>query len=155
MDPTTTEKGSGQWTEEAKFQFLLRIVAQLKEDGRSIKWEKINIPGRTTKSLQNMWAKINKQIADFEAGENNGKGSAAATPVKAAKKRGAPRKKNSTKIADLADEGLDDEGCSMKRTLSKKRAVECLEEGVSGAGTKRCKVKAEGGDAVLCKKEEE
>jgi hypothetical protein len=62
----------------------LRIVAQLKEDGRSIKWEKINLPGRTVKSLQNMWTKINKQIADFEAQENNGE----PTPVKTPRKRG-------------------------------------------------------------------
>jgi hypothetical protein len=71
----------------SQFQFLLRIVAQLKEDGRSIKWEKINLPGRTTKSLQNMWTKINKQIADFEAQENSGE----ATPAKTPRKRG-PRK---------------------------------------------------------------
>lgn len=70
-----------------QFQFLLRIVAQLKEDGRSIKWEKINLPGRTPKSLKNMWTKINKQIADFEAEEQNGE----PTPVKTPRKRG-PRK---------------------------------------------------------------
>lgn len=71
----------------SQFQFLLRIVAQLKEDGRPIKFEKINLPGRTPKSLRHMWAKINKQIAEFEAQENNGESSPAKTP----RKRG-PRK---------------------------------------------------------------
>lgn len=111
MDPTTQEKAASAWTDEAKvrstlkpssldianrgchisysqFQFLLRIVAQLKGDGRGIKWEKINIPGRTPKSLQNMWTKINKQINEFEAREKGGEGSAAATSGKAARKRG-------------------------------------------------------------------
>jgi hypothetical protein len=48
-------------------QFLLCIIAQFKGEGKSINWTKINLPGRTTKSLQNQWTKINKQIADFEA----------------------------------------------------------------------------------------
>lgn len=71
-----------------QFQFLLRIVAQLKGDGRgtSIKWEKINIPGRTVKSLKNMWTKINKQISDFEARENSGESSAAAAPAQPRKR---------------------------------------------------------------------
>lgn len=67
-----------------QFQFLLRIVAQLKEEsGRSISWTKLNMPGRTTKSLQNMWTKIQKDIAALETG---GDGDAAGTPKKAARK---------------------------------------------------------------------
>lgn len=114
MDPETPEKATSAWTDEAKvcgtlyldgssglacwqhylnsangltpsqFQFLLRVVAQLKEDGRSIKWEKINLPGRTPKSLMHMWAKINKQITEFETAESNGE----PTPVKTPRKRG-------------------------------------------------------------------
>lgn len=63
-------------------------MAQLKGDGRgtSIKWEKINIPGRTVKSLQNMWTKINKQISDFEARENSGEGSVPVVPVQPRKR---------------------------------------------------------------------
>ncbi|KAK8932015.1 hypothetical protein VCV18_000546 [Metarhizium anisopliae] len=50
-----------------QFQFLIRIVAQLRENGRSINWQKIDMPGRTVKSMQNMWTKINKMIAEVEA----------------------------------------------------------------------------------------
>ncbi|RFU78751.1 hypothetical protein TARUN_3457 [Trichoderma arundinaceum] len=168
MDAETPEKSSSAWTEEAK----------LKEDGRAIKWEKINIPGRTIKSLQNMWTKINKQIADFEARENSGEGSAAATPVKVAKKRGPPRKKNVARMLDFADDGLDDADFGLKRALSKKRAAEGMGMTLLGklettmvadmlrcvhlelgdeslaAALKRSKVKAEAGDGVRCKKEE-
>ena len=49
-----------------QFQFLVRIVAQLRENGRSINWQKIEMPGRTVKSMQNMWTKINKLIAEVE-----------------------------------------------------------------------------------------
>ena len=65
-----------------KFQFLLRIVAQLKEDGKSINWQRLNMPGRTTKSLQNMWTKINKAVADLEETSGSGTTSPAKTPTK-------------------------------------------------------------------------
>lgn len=54
-------------------QFLLHIIAQLKGDNnKAISWNKINMPGRTTKSLQNMWTKINKTISEMEAANANG-----------------------------------------------------------------------------------
>ena len=42
-------------------------------------WTKINLAGRTTKSLQNMWGKINKEISEIEAAEN---GEIRVTPTK-------------------------------------------------------------------------
>lgn len=100
-----TEKGEGKvlpWTEEAKvsdlfcadplhalsnmppkqYQFLLRIVAQFKEDGKQINWSRVVMPGRTTKSLQNMWTKINKAVSDLEEKKGSGDSEAAATPTK-------------------------------------------------------------------------
>lgn len=54
-------------------QFLLHIISQLKGDNnKAISWNKINMPGRTTKSLQNMWTKINKTISEMEAAAANG-----------------------------------------------------------------------------------
>ncbi|KAL6860095.1 hypothetical protein ACO1O0_004120 [Amphichorda felina] len=113
-----TEGKSGAWTEAAKalmrtqFQFLLRIVAQLKEDsGRSISWTKLNMPGRTTKSLQNMWTKIQKDIAALETGGEDG---AAATPKKA-----AARKPGGKKAAAEEDDG---EGTPSKATPKKRGA---------------------------------
>ncbi|KAL6883945.1 hypothetical protein HDV57DRAFT_436368 [Trichoderma longibrachiatum] len=156
MDATGQDKGTLAWTEEAKFQFLLRIVAQLKGDGRgtSIKWEKINIPGRTVKSLQNMWTKINKQISDFEARENSGEGSVPVVPVQP-RKRGRPGKKGLNKGADLVDEGVDDEGLDVKPMLLKKRGAEDGDDEKRGAGKKRTKVKPEAvaDDAVRFKDE--
>lgn len=95
MSETENQGKAGAWTEEAKVsiwlhsvfnrclsprlrllqqcQFLLHIIAQLKGDNnKAICWGKINMPGRTTKSLQNMWTKINKTIAEMEAAAANG-----------------------------------------------------------------------------------
>ncbi|KAK4080392.1 hypothetical protein Trihar35433_1497 [Trichoderma harzianum] len=147
MDCGQLEKGSSAWTEDAKFQFLLRIVAQLKGDGRGIKWEKINIPGRTVKSLQNMWTKINKQINDFEARENSGEGSLV-IPAKP-RKRGPPRKKDLAKAGGPSDKCLDDAIADSKQRVVKKRTVEDIEgvhigEGEHpGRAKKRPKVKTE------------
>ncbi|KAK4068543.1 uncharacterized protein Triagg1_7191 [Trichoderma aggressivum f. europaeum] len=140
MDCDQQEKGSSAWTEEAKFQFLLRIVAQLKGDGRGIKWEKINIPGRTVKSLQNMWTKINKQINDFEARENSGE-DFVVVPAKP-RKRGPPRKKDSAKTAGPGHDDLNDDSSDVKQKLLK-RAAEEYEREQLGGDKKRAKVKAE------------
>ncbi|OAA41230.1 hypothetical protein BBO_05766 [Beauveria brongniartii RCEF 3172] len=69
------------WTEEARYQFLLRIIGQLQRNGQSIKWDEINIPGRTQKSLQHQWAKIRTQVADLE--KSAGQTSVPSTPTKA------------------------------------------------------------------------
>lgn len=53
------------------------------------------MPGRTTKSLQNMWTKINKSVADLEEAQNAGGGTIAVkTPTKrvTARKFSAPTK---------------------------------------------------------------
>ncbi|GFP53269.1 hypothetical protein ACSS6W_000765 [Trichoderma asperelloides] len=143
MNPETPEKPSAIWTDEAKFQFLLRIVAQLKEDGRSIKWDKINLPGRTVKSLQNMWTKINKQIADFEAQDKNGE----PTP----RKRGRPTKKAS-KGVDM-DGGAVDDDFDIKQEFFKKRGAEELDDEEPTPALKRAKVKTEVNDTIRVKKE--
>ncbi|PNP52038.1 hypothetical protein THARTR1_07247 [Trichoderma harzianum] len=141
MDCGQQEKGSSAWTEEAKYQLLLRIVAQLKGDGRGIKWEKIHIPGRTVKSLQNMWTKINKQINDFEARENSGE-DFVIVPAKP-RKRGPPRKKDLAKTAGQGTEDLDDGSSDFKQKLLKKRAAEDFEGEQLGGDKKRARVKAE------------
>ena len=51
----------------------------MREDGRSINWTCLQMEGRTTKSLQNQWTKIVKEITDMESGE----GGLAATPPRA------------------------------------------------------------------------
>ncbi|KMQ81434.1 hypothetical protein RF55_26335, partial [Lasius niger] len=117
------------WTDEAK----------LREDGRCINWSRVRMEGRTTKSLQNMWTKINKEISEIEAAENgeNGvitpskprtatrKDSAAEVPASTADWRLA-RKSRAKKIskseaAVAADGSGEDNEPDMKKT-PKKRA---------------------------------
>ncbi|KAL6896409.1 hypothetical protein GGI43DRAFT_385942 [Trichoderma evansii] len=145
MGSETPEKPSAAWTDEAKFQFLMRIVAQLKEDGR-IKWEKINLPGRTVKSLQNMWAKLNKQMADIEAQENHGEPAPSKTP----RKRGPPKK--TSKAVNFVNGAVDDD-LDIKQKLLKKRRAEALDNEEPDVVIKRAKIKAEADDAVRLKKE--
>ncbi|KAF5592277.1 hypothetical protein FPCIR_5766 [Fusarium pseudocircinatum] len=70
------------WTDEAKNELLLRIIAQLKPEGKSINWSEINMEGRTVKSLQNQWTFFNKKIEAFKTQSNDG--SAPSTPAKKA-----------------------------------------------------------------------
>ncbi|KAF5965896.1 hypothetical protein FCOIX_12732 [Fusarium coicis] len=68
------------WTDEAKNELLLRIIAQLKPEGKSINWSEINMEGRTVKSLQNQWTFFNKKIEAFKAQSTDG--SSPSTPAK-------------------------------------------------------------------------
>ncbi|KAH0597410.1 hypothetical protein MHUMG1_04788 [Metarhizium humberi] len=117
MDPNG-DKVDGKalpWTEEAKFQFLIRIVAQLRENGRSINWQKIDMPGRTVKSMQNMWTKINKMIAEVETESGD-------APIK----RPSPRKRTPKKGQSVAASEDDDERStpakSPRKAVPQKRA---------------------------------
>ncbi|RDA90863.1 hypothetical protein CP533_3226 [Ophiocordyceps camponoti-saundersi (nom. inval.)] len=76
-----TPAKAGAWTDEAKYQLTLRIIAQLKEEGRTINWSRIVMEGRTTKSLKNQWTKMAKEIAELENMEKGGAG--VGTPTKA------------------------------------------------------------------------
>lgn len=105
-----TEGKSSAWTEAAKFQLLLRIVAQLREDGKSINWTKVNMPGRTTKSLQNMWTKINKDILSLvEEGE---------TPETPSKKPAATRKSFASAMNRGSCTDICDSSQAWQRSLS-------------------------------------
>ncbi|KAL7922363.1 hypothetical protein ACQKWADRAFT_313251 [Trichoderma austrokoningii] len=127
MDPTTPEKSHGAWTDAEKYQFLLRIVTQLKEGGRPIKWERINLPGR-----------------------NDGNGEPA--PVKTPRKR-APPKKKAAKVIDLDEAAADDE-LDIKQELHLKHAAEEDLGDEEPCATKRAKVKAEAKDEVWIKIED-
>ncbi|OAA61486.1 hypothetical protein ISF_05565 [Cordyceps fumosorosea ARSEF 2679] len=84
----TLADGGAVWTDEARFQLLLRVIAQLQRSGQGIKWDEINLPGRTQKSLQHQWAKIKLQVAELEAAAGQ-----PSTPVKIkGKGAGAKRK---------------------------------------------------------------
>ncbi|KAK7402834.1 hypothetical protein QQX98_011426 [Neonectria punicea] len=120
-----TEKGDGKvlpWTEEAKYQFLLRIVAQFKEDGKQINWSRVVMPGRTTKSLQNMWTKINKQVSDLEEKHNNGNYEFPATPTKKIATPRKPRAKKSDAVVNDEDDS-DGNTASVKKATPRKRAA--------------------------------
>ncbi|KAH7189465.1 uncharacterized protein B0J16DRAFT_115710 [Fusarium flagelliforme] len=65
MSELSTPKANA-WTDEAKCELLLRIIAQLKSDGKGINWNEIQMEGRTMKSLQNQWTAFNKRIESIK-----------------------------------------------------------------------------------------
>ncbi|RMJ17899.1 hypothetical protein BHE90_004261 [Fusarium euwallaceae] len=105
------------WTEEAKNEFLLRIIMQLKPEGKGINWSEIQMPGRTVKSLQNQWTAVNKKIDAIRQQQQDG-GDAPSVPVKKATPR---KRKVNKKVVDSED---DDDGTYVgpKKSGSRKRA---------------------------------
>ncbi|TVY72660.1 hypothetical protein Focb16_v012632 [Fusarium oxysporum f. sp. cubense] len=103
------------WTDEAKNELLLRIIAQLKPEGKSINWSEINMEGRTVKSLQNQWTFFNKKLEAFKTQSNDG-----STPSTPAKKATSARKRDpkAKKVAPDDDEVYE----SPKVTPRKRRA---------------------------------
>ncbi|PHH70765.1 hypothetical protein CDD80_5733 [Ophiocordyceps camponoti-rufipedis] len=99
--------GKLPWTEDAKF----------KDDGKTINWSKIKMEGRTTKSLQNMWTKIVKEIAEIEAKDQAGDGHD--TPAKSARKPSEART------------------AAKRRTPTKKRAAEASDKSEASKKVKR------------------
>ncbi|OAA81527.1 hypothetical protein LEL_01072 [Akanthomyces lecanii RCEF 1005] len=82
------------WTEEAKYELLLRIIHHLKKN-RSINWASINMENRNTKSLTNQWTRIGKDIAALEGLDVETDG-ATSTPKRgsATKRKDAPKKED-------------------------------------------------------------
>ncbi|KAK7218638.1 hypothetical protein V2G26_006641 [Clonostachys chloroleuca] len=109
---TEVDNGKGAWTEEAKYQFLLHIIRHLREKNRTINWSSIKMGERSTKSLQNQWTKVNKQLAELDAQQGE---SAPSTPNKASGKKGKRAK------AEADDEDGDDEPTPKKRGNGKTR----------------------------------
>ncbi|KEY65551.1 hypothetical protein S7711_08231 [Stachybotrys chartarum IBT 7711] len=132
MSPEKGDSKAGAWTEEAKYQFLLRVVAQLKEDGKSINWSRINMPGRTTKSLQNMWTKINKSVSELEEAQD---GTSPAKPKKVSTPRSTPSKKRTREsLVEGSKDDLDEKPFkkplkniepSPRKSVKKEEAEDC------------------------------
>ncbi|KAI6785143.1 uncharacterized protein J7T54_006785 [Emericellopsis cladophorae] len=96
-----TNAKAGAWTEAAKLEFLLRIIAVYK-DNKPMPWSRINMPGRTQKSLQNQWTKIQKDIAALADGDPE-------TALKA-----TPRKRGKKSVG-IENGDDDDEGTATKK----------------------------------------
>ncbi|KAG6008360.1 hypothetical protein E4U21_004564 [Claviceps maximensis] len=124
MSPASAADGATRkpqaWTETAKLQLLMRINSQLREGGKAIDWTKINMPGRTPKSLQNTWFSIKKAIAEMEENEkaggvalDNGSGSRSpaktATPRKRLPDKRPPVKRKATPFQEAQDDDDDDD----------------------------------------------
>ncbi|KAH7275319.1 hypothetical protein B0J15DRAFT_519003 [Fusarium solani] len=115
MSEGTPTGKANAWTEEAKNEFLLRIIMQLKPEGKGINWSEVQMPGRTVKSLQNQWTAVNKRIDALRQQQQDG--DAAGVPVKKA----TPRKRKANKKVEYEE---DDDGTYVgaKKSGSRKRS---------------------------------
>ncbi|KAF5666202.1 hypothetical protein FHETE_6324 [Fusarium heterosporum] len=120
MSDTAPPK-TNAWTEEAKNELLLRIIAQLKPEGKSINWSEIHMEGRTIKSLQNQWTFFNKRMEAYK--NNSADGITPATPVKK-----TPARKRTPKLKKAADCEDDDEFASPKNVTPRKRRAPKTED---------------------------
>ncbi|KAH7238269.1 hypothetical protein BKA59DRAFT_240574 [Fusarium tricinctum] len=136
MSDSTSGK-TNAWTEEAKNELLLRIIAQLKPEGKGINWSEIHMEGRTVKSLQNQWTAFNKKMEAYKHGSADG--SAPATPIKR-----TPARKRTPK-AKKADSEDDHEYGSPKKVTPRKRRATKTETPENAAKA----IKMELGDAII------
>ncbi|OBS21442.1 hypothetical protein FPOA_07780 [Fusarium poae] len=102
------------WTDEAKNELLLRIIAQLKPEGKSINWNEITMEGRTMKSLQNQWTAFNKKIDAL-------KQQAADAPSPPAKKTPGRKRGPKPKTPKMVGSDEDDDYESLKKSTPRKR----------------------------------
>ncbi|KAI2624198.1 hypothetical protein GGR54DRAFT_595444 [Hypoxylon sp. NC1633] len=105
------------WSEGEKALFYVQVVDQFSNNGRSrINYSKINMPGRTTKSLTHVMNKIRAEAAAYlqSVGDGNGLQSPVASPTK------GKSKKRGMKLLD--HELLDDEDNEEKKHSPQKKA---------------------------------
>ncbi|CAJ0549604.1 Ff.00g032170.m01.CDS01 [Fusarium sp. VM40] len=115
MSDSTSGK-TNAWTEEAKNELLLRIIAQLKPEGKGINWSEIHMEGRTVKSLQNQWTAFNKKMEAYKHGSTDG--STPSTPMKR-----TPARKRTPKAKKADSEDEEEYGSQKKVTPRKRRAT--------------------------------
>ncbi|GAW10704.1 hypothetical protein ANO14919_000390 [Xylariales sp. No.14919] len=81
MADAAKDAGKGKWTEEEKNQFFLQLIGQAVAGGTKFTYQKVVLPGRTNKALQNFWEKLRKDaLAAFEAAGGD-VGSTQSTPA--------------------------------------------------------------------------
>ncbi|PHH72779.1 hypothetical protein CDD82_5803 [Ophiocordyceps australis] len=101
----------------------MRIVGQLRTDGASLNWSKINMEGRTTKSLQNQWCKMNKEIAGLAAESSSGPktpNQPKSTPRKARAKKGDKKADDASVTPDA--QGNNDDNIEVKTEIKTEEA---------------------------------
>ncbi|KAJ3538670.1 hypothetical protein NM208_g5806 [Fusarium decemcellulare] len=142
MAETESTGRSNAWTDEAKIEFLLRIIMQLKPDGKGINWNGIQMPGRSVKSLQNQWTSVNKKIDVLRQQQHqDGVASAPATPSSSKKITAGRRRK--VKKNDSEDDEDDGLGSTKKPGARKRRGNTDTPERAAKA------VKKELGEAII------
>ncbi|EFQ27734.1 uncharacterized protein GLRG_02878 [Colletotrichum graminicola M1.001] len=115
----------GGWTDTERFQLVLRVLATLLTEGKSVEWKSVNMPNRTLKAMQGQWTSILAQMRDLNTDGGDAPAPKAKTPLKkpaAAKKKKAAAAKNSENANEDSGDHHDD-GETKKAATPKKRAA--------------------------------
>ncbi|KAI1776901.1 hypothetical protein F4818DRAFT_440296 [Hypoxylon cercidicola] len=81
---------SKPWTDGEKMAFLNQVIAQLLPRGSTINYKTLNMPGRTTKSLQHLMNKIRTEGAAYRGQSSRSSQSLTATTPEATTDRATP-----------------------------------------------------------------
>ncbi|KAK1699856.1 hypothetical protein BDP55DRAFT_723491 [Colletotrichum godetiae] len=116
----------GAWTDAARFQLVLRVLATVLPEGKGVEWKNVSMEGRTTKALQGQWTAIVAQMRELNTGEN---GEAPAPKPKTPRKTAA-KKKAVTTAEDDEEANGDQEGSEETKAVTpKKRAASTTADG--------------------------
>ncbi|KAG4411523.1 hypothetical protein IFR04_015346 [Cadophora malorum] len=106
----------GQWTNEENYSLLFQMVQQLMGDGgKSVKYDQINIPGRTPRALKEHYAQMKNEV---QAVDIQNQGSAGIPQVRATRGPGSGKKikaegKGTAKAATPSKRKSGDDGNNM------------------------------------------
>ncbi|KAI4870085.1 hypothetical protein F4820DRAFT_405040 [Hypoxylon rubiginosum] len=128
--PLATTKMSKPWTDGEQICFLNQVINHLLSQGGHVKYDKLNMPGRTPKSLSHAMEKVRAQGAAYQkqtgqpvtTPKGSRKGATAApktpptTPTRATRKHPSPRR-------DDSDEDDDEEYKPGPRPKRQRRLV--------------------------------
>ncbi|WDK11576.1 hypothetical protein CGRA01v4_02855 [Colletotrichum graminicola] len=135
----------GGWTDTERFQLVLRVLATLLTEGKSVEWKSVNMPNRTLKAMQGQWTSILAQMRDLNTDGGDAPAPKAKTrklllpstlhppslltntskalkkPAAAKKKKAAAAKNSENANEDSGDH--HDDGETKKAATPKKRAA--------------------------------
>ncbi|KAK1641017.1 hypothetical protein BDP81DRAFT_504309 [Colletotrichum phormii] len=140
----------GAWTDAARFQLVLRVLATVLPEGKGVEWKNVSMEGRTTKALQGQWTAIVAQMRELNTGEN---GEAPAPKPKTPRKTAA-KKKAVAAAEDDEEANGDQEGSEETKAVApKKRAASTTADGTPKKrrtpAKKAAQVKAEEAEAKV------
>ncbi|KAK0101848.1 hypothetical protein ONS95_001339 [Cadophora gregata] len=110
----------GQWTSEENYSLLFQMVQQLMGEGKNpVKFDKINIPGRTPRASKEHYAQLKNEVQNLNIQQQGAASTPQArTPRGSAVKKVKAEEKSTTKMATPSKRKTGDDSGMMDTTPS-------------------------------------